>query len=87
MVENQEQKVCKLKWSSYGLKQGSRSWNSRFDGTVKTYSCDRKLDEPFVYKLAKDDKVVSLILYIDYIMLIRNSVELLSNVKTKWMAK
>ena len=72
--------------SSYGLKQPSRSWNLRFDETIKTYGFKENVDEPCVYKYIKEKKVVFLVLYVDDILLIGNDVETLSNVK-KWLAE
>ena len=73
----QEQKVCKLQKSIYGLKQASRSWNIRFDTTIKSYDFEQNIDEPYVYKHVIDGKVVFLVLYID-----GNDVKILSDVKS-----
>ena len=84
--EGQEQKVCKLLKSIYGLKQASRSWNLRFDETIKAYGFEKNPDEPCVYKLIKDQTVVILVLYVDDILLIGNNVAKLSDVKN-WLAE
>ena len=84
VAKGHEQKVCKLLRSIYGLKQASRSWNLRFDETIKTYGFEQNVDEPCVYKLIDNHKVVFLVLYVDDILLIRNDVEKLSNVKNGW---
>ena len=86
VAKGHEQKVCKLLRSIYGLKQASRSWNLRFDETIKTYGFEQNVDEPCVYKLIDNHKVVFLVLYVDDILLIGNDVEKLSNVK-KWLAE
>ena len=84
--DRQEGKVCELQKSIYGLKKASRSWNIRFDETVKTYGFSQLEDEPCVYKLIHEGKVVFLILYVDDILLIGNDVGKLSDVKV-WLAK
>ncbi|KAL5578149.1 hypothetical protein UlMin_019848 [Ulmus minor] len=38
--------ICKLQRSIYGLKQVSRSWNIRFDQTVKSFGFEQSIDEP-----------------------------------------
>jgi hypothetical protein len=82
----QEQKVCKLLKSIYGLKQASRSWNIKFDDTIKSYGFEQNVDEPCVYKFIKDNIVVFLVLYVDDILLIGNNKEKLTEVKN-WLAE
>ena len=76
IVEGQEQKVCKLLRSIYGLKQASRSWNLRFDETIKTFDFKQNVDEPCVF----------LVLCVDDILIIGNDIGLLSDVK-KWLVE
>ena len=86
MEGGQETKVCELLKSIYGLKQASRPWNIRFDETAKSFGFEHSIDEPCVYKLIHESKVVFLVLYVDHILLIGNDVGNLSEVKI-WLAK
>ncbi|TYJ98809.1 gag/pol protein [Cucumis melo var. makuwa] len=81
ITQGQEQKVCELNGSIYGLKQASRSWNIRFDTAIKSYSFDQNVDEPCVYKKINKGKVAFLVLYVDDILLIGNDVGYLTDVK------
>ncbi|TYK11958.1 gag/pol protein [Cucumis melo var. makuwa] len=74
ITQGQEQKVCKLNRSIYGLKKASRSWNNRFDTAIKSYNCDQN-----------KGKVAFLVLYVDNILLIGNDVGYLTDVKA-WLA-
>ncbi|GKF00179.1 retrotransposon protein, putative, ty1-copia subclass [Tanacetum coccineum] len=62
-------KVCKLQRSIYGLKQASKSWNTRFDEEIKKFGFDQNLDEPCVYQKASGSNVTFLILYVDDIII------------------
>ena len=85
IVQGQEQKVCKLQRSIYGLKQASRSWNIIFDQAIKSYGFEQNIDEACVYKRINEGKLVFLVLHIDDILLIGNDKRLL-DVKS-WLAK
>ena len=79
-------KVCKLQRSIYGLKQASKSWNIRFDETIKEFGFSQNLDEPCVYKKTSGSAIVFLVLYVDDILLIGNDVSILQSVKI-WLSK
>ncbi|GJZ20640.1 retrotransposon protein, putative, ty1-copia subclass [Tanacetum coccineum] len=74
--------VCKLKHSIYGLKQASRQWNKRFDDEIKKFSFIQNRDEPCVYQKASGSYVANLILYVDDILLMRNNIPMLQDVKS-----
>ena len=58
VAKNQEQRVCKLEKSIYGLKRASRSWNIRFDQVIKSSSFGKKSDESCVYMKTEGCMVV-----------------------------
>ena len=70
VAKSQKHMLCKLKKSIYGLKQASRSWNTRFDQAIKSYGFDQCIDESCVYKKRSGNVVVFLVLYVDDILLI-----------------
>nr|GEW95357.1 retrotransposon protein, putative, Ty1-copia subclass [Tanacetum cinerariifolium] len=75
-------RVCKLKRSIYGLKQASRQWNKRFDDEIKKFGFTQNRDEPCVYIKASGSNITFLILYVDDILLMGNSIPMLQSVKT-----
>ncbi|GJT92712.1 putative retrotransposon protein [Tanacetum coccineum] len=75
-------RVCKLKCSIYGLKQASRQWNKRFDDEIKKFGFSQNADEPCVYLKASGSNVTFLILYVDDILIMGNSIPMLQDVKS-----
>ncbi|GJR85509.1 putative reverse transcriptase domain-containing protein [Tanacetum coccineum] len=64
--------------------QASRSWNKRFDEEIKKIGFTQNLDEPCVYLKASRSNVAFLVLYVDDILLMGNSVTMLKEVKS-WL--
>ncbi|GJX46279.1 retrotransposon protein, putative, ty1-copia subclass [Tanacetum coccineum] len=75
-------RICKLKHSIYRLKQASRQWNKRFDNEIKKFSFTQNRDEPCVYLKASESNVTFLILYVDDILIMRNNIPMLQDVKS-----
>ena len=68
------------------MKQASRSWNLRFDESVKGFGFVKNEDEPCIYKKTSGSAIVFLVLYVDDILLIGNDIPTLQNVKS-WLGK
>ncbi|KAL0433502.1 UNVERIFIED_CONTAM: Retrovirus-related Pol polyprotein from transposon TNT 1-94 [Sesamum latifolium] len=81
----EEQKVCRLQRSIYGLKQASRSWNTRFDEVIRGYDFIKKDCDPCIYKKISGSSVAYLVLYVDDILLIGNGVKMLRDIKA-WLS-
>ncbi|GJR43819.1 retrotransposon protein, putative, ty1-copia subclass [Tanacetum coccineum] len=61
--------------------QASRIWNKRFDVEIKKIGFTQNPDEPCVYLKSSGSNVAFLILYVDDILLMRNNVTMLQEVK------
>ncbi|KAL0313388.1 UNVERIFIED_CONTAM: Retrovirus-related Pol polyprotein from transposon RE1 [Sesamum radiatum] len=81
----EEQKVCHLQRSIYGLKQAFRSWNIHFDEVIRGYDFIKNDFDPCVYKKVSVSSVAFLVLYVDDILLIGNDVRMLGDTKA-WLS-
>ena len=68
-VENQETHVCKLKKELYGLKQAPRACYGRIDGFLMSLVFTKSKADSNLYYNVKDDGLMILLLYVDYIFL------------------
>ncbi|GJT64891.1 retrotransposon protein, putative, ty1-copia subclass [Tanacetum coccineum] len=66
--------------------QASRSWNKRFDEEIKKIGFTQNPNEPCVYLKASGSSLAFLVLYVDDILLMGNSVIMLQEVKF-WLFK
>ncbi|KAL0394438.1 UNVERIFIED_CONTAM: hypothetical protein Slati_4410000 [Sesamum latifolium] len=78
-------RFCRLQRSIYGLKQASRSWNTRFDEVIRGYDFIKNDCDPCIYKKISGSSVAYLVLYVDDILLIGNDVKMLRDIKA-WLS-
>ena len=55
VVEGQENLVCKLKCSLYGLKQSPRCWNVTLDARLKEMGFQQTKSHPCVYRASEGE--------------------------------
>ena len=68
LVEGQENSVCRLKRSIYGLKQSPRCWNQALDAQLKMMDFKQSASDPCIYTSASDGLFI-LAVYVDDILL------------------
>ena len=56
-----------------------------FDKVIKTYGFIRNGEEPYIYKWVSDSMIISLVLYMDDILLLENDISALQSVKL-WLS-
>ena len=81
VVEGKRRMVCRLKKSIYGLKQASKQWYLKFDGTIRKFGFKEKVEDNCIYAKFKNGKYIFLVLYVDAILLASSEVNLLLETK------
>ncbi|WVZ16815.1 hypothetical protein V8G54_009797 [Vigna mungo] len=76
-----ENLVCKLEKSIYGLKQASRQWYLKFNDTITSYGFVENTVDQCIYIKVSGSKFVILVLYVDDILLATNDIGMLHDVK------
>ena len=72
-----EHMVCKLHKSIYGLKQASRQWYHKFDEVVVVNGFMENTVDQCIYMKVCESKYISLVLYVDDILLTSNDTDML----------
>ena len=75
-------KVCLLKKAIYGLKQASRAWNLQFHGVLLELGFTRTRSDAGVYHREDDGGTTIIILYVDDITIISDSLKNINQVKS-----
>ena len=76
-----EQLVCKLKKSLYGLKQSLRCWNIVFNDYLKSIDFEQSTADPCVYIKKKADSLTIVTVCVDDLIVIANTAEEMTKVK------
>ena len=85
VVVGQENKVCKLQRSIYGLKQSSRQWYLRFHRAITSNEFTMIDEDHCVYVKRSKDSFLILSLYVDDILLAGNNKEMIITTQ-KWLS-
>ena len=78
VVEGKERMGCRLKKSIYELKQ---AWYLKFDSIIRKFGFQKNIEDNCVYAKFKNEKYISLILYVDDILFASSDVNLLLETK------
>ena len=83
--KGQEDKVCRLKRSIYGLKQSFRSYCLRFHEVITSFGLSMISEDHRVYIKRSTSGIMFLTLYVDGILLVGNNLEMIEATK-RWLS-
>jgi len=77
----QDQRVCRLRKSLYGLKQASRVWNEKLDQSLKEIDLQRSKVDPCIYYDISASDIVIVAIYVDDILIFWNNLQRKNQIK------
>jgi hypothetical protein len=81
VVKGKKELVCKLKISLYGLNKSPRMWYQNFDTYILSLGFVRSKDDHCVYSKEEGDHFIYVSLYVDDMLLVRNNMDAIKEVK------
>ena len=81
IVQEQENLVCKVRKSLYGLKQTPRQWYKKFDSFMHRIRFKRCEVDHCYYVKSFDNFYIILLLYVDDMLIAGSSIEEINNLK------
>ncbi|KAK6140518.1 hypothetical protein DH2020_025748 [Rehmannia glutinosa] len=81
VAPGEERKVCKLVKSLYGLKQAPKQWHEKFDSTMKSNGFKINECDKCVYIKSTTNDYVIVYLYVDDMLIMGSSNDLIINTK------
>ena len=81
IIQGQENLVCKLRKSLYGLKQTPRQWYKKFDSFMHRIGFKRCEVDHYCYVKFFENSYIILLLYVDDILIARFSIEEINDLK------
>jgi hypothetical protein len=82
VTHGQENMVCRLRKSLYGLKQAPKQWHEKFDRTLTSAGFVLNEADTCVYYRFVGCKGVILCLYVNDILILRTSIDVINDVKS-----
>jgi hypothetical protein len=82
VVKGKKELVCKLKKSLYGLKQSPRMWYQKFDTYILGLGFVRTRVDHCVYSKQVGNHFIYIVLYVDDMLLVGNSMDVIKEVKS-----
>jgi hypothetical protein len=86
-VKGKKELVCKLKKSLYGLKQSPRMWYQKFDTYILGLGFVRSRVDHCVCFKQVGDYFIYVVLYVDDMFLVGNSMDVIKEVKSQLSSK